>query len=90
MSHGASMKWEWTLSVVAERDASGKRRRLEEHETSVEVQDGGQAQLVEFANPIETGLFVRVQSWDDQREHAEMAQLLNKRVRVTVEVLDLE
>jgi hypothetical protein len=54
----------------------------------VEVQDGGQAQLVEFANTSETGLFVRLQSWDDQREHTEMALLLNKRVRVTVEVLE--
>jgi hypothetical protein len=82
------MKWEWTQSVVAERDASGKRRRLEEHETAVEVQDGGQAQLVEFANTSETGLFVRLQSWDDQRQHAEISHLLNRRVRVTVEVLD--
>jgi hypothetical protein len=54
----------------------------------VEVQDGGQAQLVEFANTSETGLFVRLQSWDDQRQHAEISHLLNRRVRVTVEVLD--
>ncbi len=84
------MKFTWTRVVVPERDAAGKRRLIASHETCVEAEDGGQAQIAEFATTSETGLFVRVQSWDDQRKHAEMAQLLNKRVRVTVEVLDDE
>ena len=44
------MKIEWTRTVVPERDAAGRLRRHAEHEAPMAVQDGGQAQIVEFYN----------------------------------------
>jgi len=82
------MKTEWTRTVVPERDAAGRLRPYAEHEAPVSVQDGGQAQIVEFAGSNEVGLFVRLQSWDPDRQHADMALMMNKRVRVTVEILE--
>jgi len=82
------MKMEWTRTVVPERDEAGRLRHYQEHEAPVDVQDGGQAQIVEFAGSNEVGLFVRLQSWDPDREHADMALMMGKRVRVTVEVLE--
>lgn len=83
------MKTEWTRTVVPGRDAAGRLRHYQEHEAPVDVQDGGQAQIVEFfsSNMVE-GLFVRVHSWDPSREHPDMALMMGKRVRVTVEVLE--
>lgn len=82
------MKTEWARTVVPGRDAAGRLRPYVEHEAPVSVQDGGKAQILEFAGSNEIGLFVRVQSWDPDREHADMALMMNKRVRVTVEVLE--
>ena len=45
-----AMKIEWTRTVVPERDAAGRLRRHAEHEAPMAVQDGGQAQIVEFYN----------------------------------------
>jgi aromatic ring-cleaving dioxygenase len=82
------MKIEWTRTVVPERDAAGRLRRHAEHEAPVDVQDGGQAQIVEFFGYNMEGLFVRVQSWDPDKEHANMALMMGKRVRVTVQILE--
>ena len=83
------MKIEWTRTVVPERDAAGRLRRHAEHEAPVDVQDGGQAQIVEFfSHDMGEGLFVRLQSWDPDGLHSEMALMMNKRVRVTVEILE--
>jgi len=83
------MKIEWTRTVVPERDAAGRLRPYAEHEAPVDVQDGGQAQIVEFfSSNMGEGLFVRLQSWDPDREHADMALMMGKRVRVTVEILE--
>ena len=83
------MKIEWTRTVVPERDEAGRLRHYQEHEAPVDVQDGGQAQIVEFFSfNMGEGLFVRVNSWDPSREHADMALMMGKRVRVTVEILE--
>ena len=83
------MKIEWTRTVVPERDAAGRLRRHAEHEAPMAVQDSGQAQIVEFfSHDMGEGLFVRLQSWDPDGLHGEMALMMNKRVRVTVEILE--
>lgn len=33
-------------------------------------------------------MFVRLHSWDTSREHQQLRHLINKRIRVTVEVID--
>lgn len=82
------MKIEWTRTVVPQRDAAGRLRPYQEHEAPVDTQDGGQAQIVEFTCDKEVGVFVRVQSWDPDKEHPNIKLMMNKRVRVTVEILE--
>lgn len=36
----------------------------------------------------ENGMFIRIQSWDLSKKHIDLNNLLNKRVRITIEVLD--
>jgi hypothetical protein len=53
-------------------------------------EDGGKALVGEmegvdgFANPE---LFVRIQSWDEAKDHADMQKINNKQIRVTVETV---
>lgn len=82
------MKIEWVRTVVPARDAAGRLRCHAEHEAPVDTQDGGQAKIVEFTCNDDVGIFVRVQSWDPDRLHDHMALMMNKRVRVTVEILE--
>jgi len=71
-----------------EKLPSGQFRRLTESEVPCSQQDGGQAMIIEMGTGIESQMFVRLQSWDVTREHAEMQTLMGKRISVTVEVLD--
>ena len=82
------MKMQFFGMLVPERDAAGRMRRVQEHEIPVQQQDGGQAWIAEFGMPDETGMFVRLQSWDPARDHGGMNLLMNKRVRITVEVVE--
>jgi hypothetical protein len=82
------MNMQFFGTLVPERDAAGRMRRVQEHEIPVQQQDGGQAWIAEFGMPDETGMFVRLQSWDPDRWHGAMACLVHKRVRITVEVVE--
>jgi hypothetical protein len=44
--------------------------------------------IAEVGSYREQGMFVRLHSWDTTCEHAELTHLINKRIRITVEVLD--
>ncbi|AFU88274.1 hypothetical protein CcrColossus_gp404 [Caulobacter phage CcrColossus] len=53
-------------------------------------EDGGMALIAEGFehNPHEpNGMFVRLQSWDEKKEHITFNQFVGKKVRVTVEVV---
>lgn len=80
------MKTSFYGTLVPERDAAGRLRRVAEHEIPVEVDDGGQAMIAEFSGSGE--LFVRVQSWDETKQHGWMSQLMGRRIRVTIEAID--
>jgi hypothetical protein len=70
----------------------------------VEPDDGGASLMVQFDDvpsgryiprderPAEAfvseTLFVRVQSWDEEKAHHDFRRLVGKRVRVTIEILD--
>lgn len=82
------MKTTFYGTLVPERDEAGRLRRLAEHEAPVSIEDGGQAMIAELTDGREEGLFVRVQSWDPGREHAEMRSMMGRRISVTIEVLD--
>jgi uncharacterized membrane-anchored protein len=57
-------------------------------QTSVEVQDGGAALIAEFASQDDAGMFVRIQSWDPSCKHVQFAQLVNRTVKITIEIVE--
>lgn len=54
-------------------------------------EDNDQALIFELTeideNPLDT-MFVRVQSWDDQKEHLQIKQFINKKIRITIETIE--
>jgi hypothetical protein len=57
----------------------------------VSEEDGGCAKILDIDDDgtgAEEGMFVRVQSWSEEGEHPDFDNLIGKRVRVTIEVLD--
>lgn len=61
-------------------------QRVDENE--VDVEDSGMAKIATLSDASPQGLFVRVQSWSDEGNHAHFDQMLGKQVRVTVEVIE--
>lgn len=58
----------------------------------VHTEDGGMSMISEdiYCDPdLDHGLFVRLQSWDRLKKHADLSALAGKKVRVTIEVLDV-
>ena len=53
-----------------------------------EYQDGDQALIIEVNSCVSECVFVRIQSWDESKQHRELEVLKDKRLRVTIEVLD--
>jgi len=82
------MKIEFYGEPKMDRDEAGRYRRLDEHEVPVSVEDGGWATIAQFGSADQQGVFVRVQSWDETKEHAPMRKLIGHRVKVTVEIVD--
>ena len=56
----------------------------------VDREDGGMALIGHGIeeNPEHEGFFVRLQSWDETKEHKTFNQLRDRKLRVTVEVID--
>ena len=50
----------------------------------VEYDDGRRAMIIELDGEDE--VFVRLQSWDDEKKHPRLSSLIGKKIRVTVEV----
>lgn len=57
---------------------------------NLQREDGGCALIESIGTEgdEETGIFVRVQSWDETKEHKDFNALKGKRVRVTIEVVE--
>lgn len=53
----------------------------------IKQEDGGMALIGEIHEENDSQMFVRVQSWADDKQHTDIAPFLGKRVRVTVEVM---
>lgn len=75
----------------------GEVRKSTHRDPSFDIEDSGQAIIITALEPVTTkelvdsggnGMFVRVQSWDDDRIHADLRQFNGKRIRVTVEAID--
>jgi len=52
------------------------------------MEDGGQAVICEIHGTHNDNLFVRLQSWDEDRRHEQLKPFVGKKVMIIVEVLD--
>lgn len=52
-------------------------------------EDGGQAMIFTASTPFEEemGLFVRIQSWDEKKEHTEFKNFEGRKIRITIETI---
>lgn len=67
------------------------KKVIEDAKVVYEKEDSGQALICYFGDSSEeSGLFVRLQSWDERNKngHTEAERLRGKRVRITIEELD--
>lgn len=64
------------------------------HPETVETEDGGCAKIATFGWSIdepedsETGILVRLQSWDKSKEHKDFKKFEGKRVKITIETIE--
>jgi hypothetical protein len=75
----------------SERKSSEKKvfeKKLNTEEMTKE--DGGQAMIFTISEPFEeeNGMFVRIQSWDENKEHKELKKFEGRKVRITIETID--
>lgn len=63
---------------------------VEEFVTKQDVEDGGQYIACAMSNSEdkENGIYIKICSWDEKRNHEEFNQFLNRKVRVTIETID--
>ena len=57
---------------------------------NTDVEDGGQALITYIAEPTDTdnGMFIRIQSWDEQLKHEEFKKFEGRKIRITIETID--
>lgn len=57
---------------------------------NVDYQDGKQAMIVELGgdNTIDPNFFMRLQSWDESKQHDFLKSLLGKQVKITIEIIE--
>lgn len=55
----------------------------------IDSEDGGEA-LIFHASPDDedTGMFVKIQSWDESTAHVDFNKFVDKKVRITIETID--
>jgi hypothetical protein len=53
-----------------------------------ESDDGGMAEIVEIGTDDDDGMFVRIQSWSEEKSHPIIDHMRGKTIRVTIEVFD--
>jgi 5'(3')-deoxyribonucleotidase len=56
----------------------------------IEIEDSGQAKIFTAVDNIneDSDIFVRIQSWNEDENHNEFHQLINKRIKITIETID--
>ena len=52
-----------------------------------DTKDGGRAKIATITEGRDDGLFVRIESWYDNKRHPEAEAMEGKRVRITIKVL---
>lgn len=77
--------------------APGEVSRATHRDPSFDIEDSGQAIIIEALESVTTkdlvdcggnGMFIRVQSWDDGRLHEDLRKFNGKRLRIMVEAIE--
>ncbi len=61
---------------------------FDEKNAMIDVEDGGCAMIAHIEDEADVGMFVRIQSWDESKEHKDFKSLIGKKIRVTIEVIE--
>lgn len=55
----------------------------------VKIEDGGMAHYIDVdLDKGFNGMFARIHSWDEKGKHVDFTKFLNKKVRLTIEVIE--
>lgn len=54
----------------------------------VDVQDGGLAKIVDVENGRYPRLWVQIKSWDEDKLHPELKDIVGKTITITIEIED--
>lgn len=57
-------------------------------ENDIDTEDGGSSKILEISNDEESGLFIRLHSWDENKKHVDFSQLVNRLIKITIETID--
>jgi hypothetical protein len=83
-------KWtenEPLLKKMVLKELSRFNKTFEEKVDDIEVEDGGQANIIVLSenDEEENGIYVRIVSWDETKMHKEFKKLKGKKLRITIE-----
>ncbi len=54
----------------------------------VSVEDGGVAKIVDVENGKYPRLWIQIKSWDEDKQHPELKDIVGKKITVTIEIED--
>ena len=85
-----------TLGLESRKDYEAPKPRVVKvfegdiNKENTDVEDGGQAIITHITEPTNTdnGMFIRIQSWDEQLKHEEFKKFEGRKIRITIETID--
>lgn len=54
----------------------------------IDVEDSGCAKIFTVADDLDTGMFVRICSWDENKRHEEFNRFVGRKIKITIETID--
>jgi hypothetical protein len=55
----------------------------------IDIEDGGQAKIFTASkDDLDNGMFVRVCSWDENKNHEDFKKFVGRRIKITIETID--
>ena len=62
--------------------------KFDDENAMLSVEDSGCAMIGDVCDNEDSGMFIRIQSWDETKEHKDFKSLIGKKIRVTIEVVE--
>jgi len=55
----------------------------------IDTEDGGQAKIFTASkDDLDNGVFVRICSWDENKNHEDFKKFVGRRIKITIETID--